>query len=332
MYILYIASQVMCQRLRKLRSRTRIAGGGEPSPDWARLNGHWQRLKKRKRKNISLGEEKTSVRKLKAAPTQGKKKMLANREINSNFMESHGSKANAAPRSRGRPALVSHDSLPATNGPPAGASQQDSNLVTEPALHHSGIQPFDHSNCPAQAVDKGPSLRRAPTLRLPDQGEIANPSSFTQAPQSCCEPACAEHRPSRQLQPPVVWRPNGYPPKHSRQRCLMPMEVGCGAARRQASEGTRPVADRTKTSAGRRWPFREPGGFKHWADLSPLAIVKHQTAKTVVEGHNGRRQPCSSEHGGLCNQKVYRRSGKAHRHTHIDSQATSEDGKEIGSG
>ena len=127
-----------------------------------------------------MGEEKTSVRKLKAAPTQVKKKMLANREINSNFMESWV-QSQCCTKVQGKAGSVSHDSLPATNGPPAGASQQDSNLITEPALHHSGIQPFDHSNCPAQAVDKGPSLRRAPTLHLPDQGEIANPSSFTQA-------------------------------------------------------------------------------------------------------------------------------------------------------
>ena len=108
---------------------------------------------KRKRKNTSLGEEKNSVRKLKAAPTQVKKKMLANREINSNFMESWV-QSQCCTKVQGKAGSVSHDSLPATNGPPAGASQQDSNLFTEPALHLSGIQPFDHSNCPAQAVDK----------------------------------------------------------------------------------------------------------------------------------------------------------------------------------
>ena len=124
---------------------------------------------KKGRGKTSPWEKKKPVRKLKAAPTQVKNKMLANREINSNFMESWV-QSQCCTKVQGKAGSVSHDSLPATNGPPAGASQQDSNLVTEPALHHSGIQPFDHSNCPAQAVDKGPSLRRAPTLRLPDKG------------------------------------------------------------------------------------------------------------------------------------------------------------------
>ena len=178
---------------------------------------------------------------------------------------------------QGKAGSVSHDSLPATNGPPAGASQQDSNLFTKPALHHSGIQPFDHSNCPAQAVDKGPSLRRAPTLHLPDQWE-SGPQQLHTGPQSCCEPACAGHRPSRQLQPPVVWRPNGYPPKHSRQ----PMEVGWVVGLRAVRQATHqtscgPHQDVCRASLA----IQEPGGFKHWSDLSPLAIVKHQISRAT---------------------------------------------------
>jgi len=47
-----------------------------------------------------LGEEKISVRKLKAAPTQVKNKMRSTA-----ISCIHGSKANTAPRSRGRPVL-----------------------------------------------------------------------------------------------------------------------------------------------------------------------------------------------------------------------------------
>ena len=81
------------------------------------------------------------------------------------------------------------------------------------------------------------------------------------------------------------------------------------------------MADRTKTSAGCRWPFRSPG-FKHWADLSPLAIVKHQIAKTVVEGHMVAASHAAESMAAFA---IRRFTAEAARPTatHIDSQATS---------
>ena len=82
-------------------------------------------------------------------------------------------------------------------------------------------------------MDKGPSLRRAPTLHLPDQWEIADPSSFTQARSPVVSPLALGI---------------GQAGSSSRLSCGVPMGIpkafttanggglGCGAARRQASD------------------------------------------------------------------------------------------------
>ena len=95
----------------------------------------------------------------------------------------------------------------------------------------------------------------------------------------------------------------------------MPMEVGCGAARRQASE----APDQWRTALRRLQGVAGHSGARGLqARGGPEPVGNNQTPdrEDCCGGPHGRRQPCSSEHGGLCNQKVYRRSGKAHRHIH----------------
>ena len=87
-------------------------------------------------------------------------------------------------------------------------------------------------------------------------------------------------------------------------------------ARHQTSGG--PHQDVCRVSLA----IREPGGFKHWTDLSPLAIAKHQIAKTVVEVHMVAASHAAQSMAAFA---IRRFTAEAARPTatHIGSQATS---------
>ena len=108
----------------------------------------------------------------------------------------------------------------------------------------------------------------------------------------------------------------------------MPMEVGCGAARRQASE----APDQWRTAPRRLQGVAGHSGARGLQALDgPEPVGKHQIAKTVVEVHMIAASHAAQSMAAFA---IRRFSAEAARPTatRIDSQATSEDGKEIGSG